>query len=61
MPAFTSTLRTDRQILVDLSGNFFGGVLVPVRSMSMFLEAREVVSNQNQFGILTGMTFPLGH
>jgi hypothetical protein len=45
----------------DLGGNFFGGVLVPVRPMSLFLEAREVVSDRNQFGILTGMTFPLGH
>lgn len=45
----------------DVSANFFGGILLPVRPMMLFVEARTAVSDQNQFGILTGMTFKIGH
>jgi len=44
----------------DPGANFFGGVLIPVQSSSLFFEGRAVVSDLNQFGILAGMTFSLG-
>ncbi|MGH7680951.1 MAG: hypothetical protein ACRENN_03085 [Candidatus Eiseniibacteriota bacterium] len=45
----------------DPSANFFGGVLVPARSMSWFFEGRAVVADRDEFGLLTGVTFPLSH
>lgn len=43
----------------DPSANFFGGLLVPTRAFSLFVEGRAVVSDRDEFGILTGATFPL--
>jgi hypothetical protein len=43
----------------DPSANFFGGLLVPTRSMSVFFEGRATVADRDQFGLLTGVTFPL--
>lgn len=43
----------------DPSANFLGGLLLPARPMTLFIEGRAAVSDRDQFGILTGATFGL--
>lgn len=45
----------------DPSANFFAGLLIPSRSMSLFFEGRAVVADRDQFGVLTGVTVPVSH
>ena len=45
----------------DPSANFFGGLLVPTRAMSLFFEGRATVADRDQFGVLTGVTIPVSH
>jgi len=45
----------------DLGANLFGGVLVPMNSLSLFGEARFVATDRSQFMISGGVTLPVGH
>jgi len=44
----------------DLGANLFGGVLLPSRSMQMFIEGRVVASDRSQTSINGGVTLPFG-
>ena len=44
----------------DLGINFFGGVTMPVRGASLYLEGRTVLTDRSEFGLMTGATFYLG-
>ncbi len=44
----------------DPGANFFGGLIVPSRSVSLFFEGRAVATDRSQFGLFTGATFNVG-
>lgn len=43
----------------DPGANFFGGVTLPTRAMLLFFEGRVAATNRDQFGLFTGLTFPV--
>jgi hypothetical protein len=45
----------------DPGANFFGGVLLPSRTMNLFFEGRYAATDRSQFGLFTGATFNVGH
>lgn len=45
----------------DLGVNLFGGLMFPTSLATFTVEGRAVMSDNDQFGIITGATFHLGH
>jgi hypothetical protein len=45
----------------DFGVNFFGGLMFPTSVATFTVEGRAVMSDNDQFGIITGATFNLGH
>jgi len=45
----------------DLGANLFGGVLIPSRSLRLFIEGRFVASDRSQASINGGVTLPFRH
>jgi len=43
----------------DPGANFFGGVVLPTRTVSLFFEGRVAATDRDQFGLFTGLTFPV--
>jgi hypothetical protein len=44
----------------DLGANLFGGVSLPMRGASLYLEGRTALTDRSEFGLMTGATFYLG-